>query len=198
MNLLMGDACEERVRVQRSDADLLATGGGEEFVAVCERHGPALRSWLRWRVRDGDAAAELLAETVAAAWARSRTFRDPGDGSAAPWLFGIAAKQAALYWRKRRVATGARERIGMTVRAYEVDPFDEAEERLDHASLAPDVRAALDGLPREQRDALRLRVVDELAYADVACRLDISEGAARTRVSRALSTLRSRLQGADR
>jgi RNA polymerase sigma-70 factor, ECF subfamily len=182
----------------RTDAQLLASGGGDEFMLVCDRHGAALRAWLRLRTRNGDVAAELLAETLAAAWAGRKRFRDPGDGSAAPWLFGIAAKQAALYWRKRRVASAARERIGMTVRSYDADPFDEADERLLLASLAPDAWAAIAGLPPDQRDALTLRVADELGYADVARRLHISEGAARTRVSRALSTLRSRLQGADR
>jgi len=39
------------------------------------------------------------------------------------------------------------------------------------------------------RDAVRLRVVDELSYTDLADRLGISEGAARVRVSRGLAAL---------
>ena len=39
------------------------------------------------------------------------------------------------------------------------------------------------------RDAVRLRVVDELPYRDLAQRLGISETAARVRVSRGLSAL---------
>jgi RNA polymerase sigma factor (sigma-70 family) len=181
-----------------TDAALLADGTADAFLVVCERHGPSLRSWLRHAVRDGDVAAELLAETLAAAWASRSRFRDPGDGSAAPWLYGIAGLQAALYWRRRPVSSAARARIGMTVRSYEADPYDEAEERLDAAALAPALEAALASLAPGHREALRLRVVDELGYRAVAGRLGISDAAARTRVSRALSSLRTRLQGAAR
>lgn len=180
-----------------TDATLLRAGDADGFMEVCERHGQLLRSWLRMKTRDGELAAELLAETLAAAWEGRLRFRDPGDGSAAPWLFGIAGKQLALYWRRRRVATAARERIGMTVRSYEPDAFDEVEERLVLASLAPGVRAALAALEASQRDALSLRVGEELDYSDVAARLGVSEGAARMRVSRALASLRSSFQEAD-
>jgi len=44
-------------------------------------------------------------------------------------------------------------------------------------------------LPAEQREALQLRVVDELDYPTVADRLGVSEVAARARVSRALRAL---------
>ena len=86
----------------------------------------------------------------------------------------------------------------MAVRSYDADPYDEAEERVDAVALAPEVEAALASLAPGHREALRLRVVDELEYRAIADRLGISDVAARTRVSRALSTLRTRLQGAAR
>ena len=51
----------------------------------------------------------------------------------------------------------------------------------------------LDGLPNGYREAVRLRVVEELPYAEVAQQLSITETAARMRVSRALGHLRSEL-----
>jgi RNA polymerase sigma-70 factor (ECF subfamily) len=48
---------------------------------------------------------------------------------------------------------------------------------------------ALAQLPEGQRKAVRLRVVDELPYAQVAQRLGCSEGAARVRVTRGLAQL---------
>lgn len=44
-------------------------------------------------------------------------------------------------------------------------------------------------LPDDQRAAVRLRVVDELSYAEVAAQMEITPEAARTRVSRGLRTL---------
>jgi RNA polymerase sigma-70 factor (ECF subfamily) len=47
--------------------------------------------------------------------------------------------------------------------------------------------------PSGQRNAIDLRVMQQLPFGDVAARLDCSERAARMRVSRALRTLRSQL-----
>ena len=52
----------------------------------------------------------------------------------------------------------------------------------------------LDGLPEDQREAIRARVIDDADYAEVAARLAISPAAARQRVSRGLATLRRTLQ----
>ena len=45
-------------------------------------------------------------------------------------------------------------------------------------------------LPAHERDAIDLRIIDELAYDEVARRLNIRPAAARLRVSRALGRLR--------
>jgi RNA polymerase sigma-70 factor (ECF subfamily) len=52
----------------------------------------------------------------------------------------------------------------------------------------------LHGLPEDQREAIRARVIDDADYAEVAERLAISPAAARQRVSRGLATLRRTLQ----
>ena len=75
----------------------------------------------------------------------------------------------------------------------------ETERILDLAglgSLRAVIAQELSRLSGEQRDALQLRVVDELPYADVASRLGISEQAARMRVSRGLSALARAVENA--
>jgi RNA polymerase sigma-70 factor (ECF subfamily) len=52
----------------------------------------------------------------------------------------------------------------------------------------------LAGLPEPQRDALELRVVDGLDYEEIGQRLAISAEGARTRVFRALATLRAQIE----
>ena len=51
------------------------------------------------------------------------------------------------------------------------------------------VARELGALPEEHREALRLRVVEELPYDDVARQLAITEPAARARVSRGLRAI---------
>jgi hypothetical protein len=56
---------------------------------------------------------------------------------------------------------------------------------------APARGEPVDELPEGCREAVRLRVVEELDYPEIAQQLSISEPAARMRVSRALARLRS-------
>jgi RNA polymerase sigma-70 factor (ECF subfamily) len=49
----------------------------------------------------------------------------------------------------------------------------------------------LDALPQDQREAVRLRVLDERTYAEISQRLGVSEQTARARVSRGLRALRA-------
>lgn len=55
------------------------------------------------------------------------------------------------------------------------------------------IRGELGRLSHVQRQAVELRIVEELPYAELARRLDISEGTARVRVNRGLKALASAL-----
>lgn len=85
--------------------------------------------------------------------------------------------------------------MGLPLHTYELD-VDAAHERLDAARAVPALSAALDSLPPSHREALELRVVDELPYQQVASSLGCSEGAARIRVTRAIGALSRALKGA--
>jgi RNA polymerase sigma factor (sigma-70 family) len=64
------------------------------------------------------------------------------------------------------------------------------------ASVRLGLAAQLERLSEEQRDALQLRVVEEMPYEEVARRLGVSEPAARARVSRGLRSLQRALAAA--
>jgi len=88
--------------------------------------------------------------------------------------------------RQDRIETRARERLGLPLDLATEDGFTEAEDRLSpRLALERQVNA----LPAGEREALELRVIDELAYDQVAEKLDIRPTAARLRVSRALRRL---------
>jgi RNA polymerase sigma-70 factor (ECF subfamily) len=59
--------------------------------------------------------------------------------------------------------------------------------------MAPGLQAALESLPKALRDAVWLRDVDELSYAEIAARLRIPIGTVMSRISRGRRLLHDRL-----
>jgi RNA polymerase sigma-70 factor (ECF subfamily) len=171
--------------MERTDAELIraARTDASAFGELYERHAPAVFRWLERRAQQ--MAPDLTAETFAQAWLSRRRFRDRRDGSALPWLLGIAQNVLNESLRRDRVETKARVRLGLPVDLAE-DEYERVEERLSaNGSLA----VAVGALPPHERVALELRVGDDLSYEEVARRLGIRPAAARLRVSRALRRL---------
>ena len=187
------EPCVGSLSYRSSDAELLGccVGNREEFTAFYRRYERPVLTYLARRVGDPQLAADLCAETFAAALVGAASYR-PVHESAAPWLFGIARNVVSGSFRAGRVAAAARARLGMREPLVLSDQDLERVEEL--ASSDASVLALLEDLPAAQRKALEARVLDELSYRDVARRLECSELVARKRVSRGLSTLRARLE----
>jgi RNA polymerase sigma factor (sigma-70 family) len=161
----------------RSDAALLAAARTDAgaFRELYDRYAERVLGYHQRRTRDEDAAHELTAETFAQAWLARMRFRDECDGSAGPWLFGIAHNVLRTSVRKRALEVSARERLGVEVMTATVSPQE----------------AWLEDLPDEEvPEAVRLRVLDELSYDEIANELGTTPGAARVRVHRGLAALR--------
>jgi RNA polymerase sigma-70 factor (ECF subfamily) len=168
----------------RSDAELIRAADAAAFGVLYERHALRVYGWCRRRL--DWAASDLTAETFAQAWLGRERFRDEHGGSALPWLLGIARNVMRETIRHDRVETRARERLGLPLDLAAEDGYAKVEDRLSpRLTLA----AALEELPDHEREALELRVVDELPYDEVAEQLSIRPAAARLRVSRALRRL---------
>jgi len=187
----------DKVKMTSSDAQLIrsARKDPEALAELYRRHARSVDRFLRARVPSGH-APELTAETFAQAALSLRRFRDERDGSALPWLYGIARNLVRTFHERDRAEQRARLRLGMPLDSYELE-IDEAGGRIDAERLTPQLDAALDSLPVTQREALEFRVLDDFSYAQVALELGCSEVAARVRVTRALSSLSRRLKGAS-
>ncbi len=175
-----------------SDAQLLAAAreDPEAFRALYDRYADRVHGYFTRRTRDADAALDLTAETFAQAWFVRRRFEDRAGGSAGPWLFGIARNVLLMSVRRGRLESQARDRLGIRERLDQ--PAAPAVLDPGWTELADDADALLDGLPAGQRDAVRLRVIDELDYPAVAAALHTTPQAARVRVHRGLAALRAR------
>ena len=180
---------------ERSDEDLLAASRTEPeaFALLYRRHVTPLLAYFVRRTRDAELAADLTAETFAAALDGAHRFRAE-KGPAAAWLYGIARRQLSHAHKRGAVEDRARRRLGMAPLTL----TDEGMERVEALAFADSAAAVLheglEALPPEQRDAVLARVLDEREYADIATTARTSESVVRKRVSRGLAGLRRRLE----
>ncbi|MGI8879683.1 MAG: RNA polymerase sigma factor [Jatrophihabitans sp.] len=92
-----------------------------------------------------DEADDVLQDSLERAWIKRSQF-DPDRGSAAAWLLAIVADRACQRWRRR-----SRE-IRLTAAAEDLK--GEASTLGGSAPATVDVRAAINALPRRQRQAV--------------------------------------------
>jgi len=164
--------------------------GNDDVERLYSGHAGAVLAFFARRVLSPEVAVDLMAETFAQAYRDRGHFRGGTDDEAVAWIFGIARHVLSAYLRRRKVERRALQRLGVEVRALSDSEYDRIEELAGFRDLAERVREGLQGLDDAQRAVLRLRVLEERSYPEVARALGVSEQAARARVSRALRVLR--------
>lgn len=164
-----------------------------EFESLYDSCAQTLLGFFVRRTGDPHTASDLWAETFAQAFAGRRRFRGSTPRDAESWLYGIAYRQLAQYHRRGAIEQRALRRLVTDPPRLSDTDLERLHELAGLAQFGDEVDAAMDRLPAALRDAVALRVIDELPYADIADRLDITPQAARVRVSRALSMLRAAL-----
>jgi RNA polymerase sigma-70 factor, ECF subfamily len=95
-----------------TDEELLTSHELGSFALFYRAHVDELLGFFCRRTGDAELAADLTAETFAAALAGRRRFRSEA-GSATAWLYGIASKQLASAQRRAAAERRARRRLGM-------------------------------------------------------------------------------------
>jgi RNA polymerase sigma-70 factor (ECF subfamily) len=162
----------------------------ESFEVVFDRHFACVVRYLSRRVGDG-LAKELAAETLERAF-RGRGSSAASDGSALPWLYGIAGNLVRMHHRTEE------RRLRAYARAALLQPEGLAVELQTGAGpLAPILAEALAALSPPLREVLLLHAWGELSDEEIANALGLSLAAVRTRLHRARSQVARRLDVAD-
>jgi RNA polymerase sigma-70 factor (ECF subfamily) len=180
------------------DADLIVASrhDPQAFRELYDRWAERLLAYFYTRVLDAEVAADLLAETFAVAYERRGRFRDIGRPGGA-WLYGIASKELAHWFRRQAVDRRALRRLGIQAPPLGEESIAQIEALIDVEARRADLVAALDQMSSAERDAVELRVVSELEYQEIASRLGCSEAAARVRVHRGLARLNRLMEAAQ-
>ena len=175
-----------------TDRELAARfpAGDDDVVrAVYGRYGGAVYTVAMSILGDPGRAADVVQATFVNAWQASHRF-DP-ERELGPWLYTIARRQAIDVYRREK-------------RTESTDPNEldiiELPPSLEQAWEAWQVRLAIDQLPAEECDVVRLSWFDGLAHPEIAERLGVPVGTVKSRSHRAhrrLATLLAHVRDAN-
>jgi len=156
---------------------------------------PVWRNISRLTGGDSAAVADIVQETFLAAARSARKF-NPDRGTLWVWLWTIARRQVALYYRKQKpqiVLSRARQWWA----GLDGEKFDWIDARadmppdiLESQELAVLVRLALSELPGDYQTLLLAKYVDNQPTEQIAGRLGCSEVAVRSKLARARKAFR--------
>lgn len=144
------------------------------------RHGRAIEGYLRRLCGPAGSAEDLLQETFVQAMQSGEALM--GAGSPKAWLFGVARNIGMNARRRTRPMAALPADL-----AGQVEPAPDA--RLDR------MRQAIAALPEAQREALGLRLADELSYEEIAAVTGAPVGTVRSRLHHAVRKLRETMVG---
>jgi RNA polymerase sigma factor (sigma-70 family) len=173
-----------------TDDELLIRQDADSFELFYSRYFERLLVFFARRTRDAELAADLTAETFAAALASRRRYR-PQRGGADSWLFAIAYHKLGDAQRRGCAEVRARRRLGIE----RIELTDDDIARIDQLGQPDSVGELVRELPPDQREAIQAHVIEERGYSEIAADFKTSEAVVRKRVSRGLAAIRRRLGG---
>jgi len=154
--------------------------------ALYLEHGEELRRFLLGILRDAQLTSDVLQATFVKMVQRGHETREE---SRKAWLFRVAYHEAMAYRRREGVGDKVLRRVAWHSNGV-AGPADEPLLRLE---AVQSVREALEELPPEQRQVVRMRIYEEKTFATIAKELKIPLGTALGRMRAATIKLRARL-----
>ncbi len=155
----------------------------ETVAALYEEFGEPLRRFLIGVLRDGELAADVLQATFVKAAQQGHTSR---SDSRKAWLFRVAYNEAMLVRRRQGIGDRMLRQVAWTETAH----TGAVHESVVKKETVAAVREAIQKLPDQQRQILRMRIYEEKTFAVIADELDIPLGTALSRMRAATTKLR--------
>ena len=149
---------------------------------------PYLRAYAYRHLRRGDAAEDLVQETLLTVHRIRHTY-DPARPFL-PWLAVIAKRRLIDNLRRNRVFPEAIEDLGLALETFRDPEANRDVEQLDHADA---LRHAMAELPERQRRVIQLLKIEEKSLKEAAALTGMSIAALKTTTHRAMKALRAHL-----
>lgn len=171
---------------ESSLAQRLRHGDRTAAEALVERYHERIYVFMRSVGHDRQTSEDLVQETFMQVWRHIGQLRQ--DRALTSWLFRIAANVSRLYWRRHRHA----EPVCIDEVAPAQDEADGAQQAGERELFAG-LHQAVGRLPWKLRQAVVLHYMDQLTIAEAAQVAQVREGTLKSRLNRALESLRKEI-----
>jgi RNA polymerase sigma-70 factor, ECF subfamily len=169
---------------------LVRRGQAPAFEVIYERHSSAAFSLAYRIVGTRNGAEDVSQEAFLSLW-RSGARYDRRRGSVRTWVLGIVHHRAIDFLR--RSAVHDKRRAGDEGIEERFESGERTDVEVARRDEAQTVRAALDGLPRDQRQVLELAYFGGFTHTEIAELLAAPIGTIKGRMRLGLSKMRDRL-----
>ncbi|MGD2094326.1 MAG: sigma-70 family RNA polymerase sigma factor [Phycisphaerales bacterium] len=155
----------------------------ELFKQLRTRHADYLASVLWKLTGDRELFADAMQYALLGMW---RHVEKLNGRKASAYIYRIMLTANSRAWRDRIGRNGHFDQS-------RIDSQQSPDERLDRIELVEKVRQAISRLPAKQAKAIVMRYFEQQDYENIASQLSCSPAGARSHVSKAVATLKSRL-----
>ena len=189
----------------------LVAGDMAAVEPLLKRYLPGLRAWVRSQsgpeLNALESHSDLCQTVCREVLEKADRFRHEGEGAFRHWLYTTASRKIR---NKQRYWLAQRRDVGRNKPLAEASPSGDEVELIDcYASICTPsedasikeelqrIEAALSEISEEHREVIRLSKMCGLSHAEVAERMNRSEGAVRGLLFRALASLASKMNYAS-
>lgn len=149
---------------------------------------PRLKSMLLRLGLEGSQAEDICQETLLMVWRKAHLY-SPDKGAVSTWVFTIA-RNLRIDLLRRQSSRPYVDLEGIEIASD--SPLGHVV--IEQNQVVSRVTVALEALPAEQREVVRLSFIEELAHSEIAARIGIPLGTVKSRMRLAYDRLRPLLE----
>jgi len=167
-------------------ATRLRAGDRDAAAELVDEYYEQIYLFMRRLGHDRQASEDLTQESFFNAWHHIGQLK---DGKALNgWIYRIASNVSRLHWRKHK----HKEVIG--IEGLQVQQSDKSEhEKIEYNEQLEQLKDAVERLPMKLRETIILHYMQQLTIAEAAEVAGLNQGTFKSRLNRALKTLRKKV-----
>lgn len=158
------------------------------FAELFDAFAPKLKGYYRKANVDAAIAEDLVQDVMLTVWRRADQYRS-SLGSPSTWIFTIARNRLIDHVRREQVRRG-----DLTDPTLQPNAVETSDDLIDRQQRYKSLKAAIETLPQEQADILRMAFFEHKPHSAIASESGLPLGTVKSRIRLAMKRLREQLE----